>query len=219
MTAMQNVFAPQVYKLMFESDEEEGGFSIGNYLTPYFYISIAGALLVSLFSEEVIIILTPKPYHGAVDIACILTMLFSTYFFGKQPQLLFKKRTGIISMLTIFGIGLNIIINIPFINKWGVIGAAWGTFLAGLISTSISFYVSQKYYEIKWEYFKLVLIMGLYFILTLGSMGLRNYYIMYEYRLIFKLAGIGIFLLLGTKMNYFSRKDLYLLINFIRPIK
>jgi O-antigen/teichoic acid export membrane protein len=218
MTALQNTFAPQVYKRFFELSEEDGGLSVGNYLTPYFYLSIAGGLLVSLFSEEAIILLTPKSYHGAIDIACIIAMLYSTYFFGKQPQLLFKKRTGLISMLTIFGIGLNIVINIPFINKWGVIGAAWGTFLAGVISTSISFFVSQKYYKIKWEYFKLIVIMGLYFIITLGAMGLRDYDIMYEYRLIFKLAGIGLFLLLGSKMKIFSLKDLSLLVNSMRPL-
>ena len=219
MTAMQNVFAPQVYRRMFESGKEEGGLSVGNYLTPYFYISIAGGLLVSLFSEEVIIILTPKPYHGAIDIVCILSILFSTYFFGKQPQLIYAKKTGITSILTIVGIVLNVMINIPFIYKWGVTGAAWGTFCAGIISGGFSFYISQKYYEIKWEYRKLILIFGIFLIFTLGSMGLRHYGLIYEFRLIFKLTGISLFLLLGVRMNLLSRENLQLILNIVRPAK
>lgn len=219
MTALQNVFAPQVYKWMFESGEEEGGLSVGKYLTPYFYISIAGGLLISLFSEEVIIILTPKPYHGAIDIVCILSLLFSTYFFGKQPQLIYAKKTGIISILTIVGIVLNVLINIPFIYKWGVTGAAWGTLCAGIISGGFSFFISQKYYEIKWEYRKLIFIFGIFLIFTLGTVGLRNYGIMYEIRLIFKLTGIALFFLLGVKMNLLSRENLQLVVNLIRSKK
>jgi O-antigen/teichoic acid export membrane protein len=219
MTAMQNVFAPQVYRRMFELGEEEGGLSVGNYLTPYFYISIAGGLLVSLFSEEAIIILTPKPYHGAIEIVCILSILFSTYFFGKQPQLIYAKKTGITSLLTIVGIGLNVMINIPFIYKWGVIGAAWGTLCSGIISGGFSFYISQKYYQIKWEYKKLILIMGIYLIFALGSMGLRQYELMYEVRLIFKLIGIGLFYLIGVKLNFLTRENLQLLLNIVRPTK
>lgn len=218
MTAMQNVFAPQVYKRMFELGAE-GGRSVGKYLTPYFYITIAGGLVVSLFSEEVIIILTPKPYHGAIDIVCILSILFSTYFFGKQPQLIFAKKTGITSILTIVGIVLNVLINIPFIYQWGVIGAAWGTLLAGIISGGISFVISQKYYEIKWEYAKLLLIFGLFFIFTLSSMGLRHYAVIYELRLIFKLTGIALFFLVGVKMNFLSRENLQLITNLIRPVR
>jgi len=56
-------------------------------------------------------------------------------------------------------IGSNIALNIPFIMKWGALGAAWATLLAGLISGSIYFLVSQHYYEIRWEYKNIGLIL------------------------------------------------------------
>jgi len=42
MTAIQNVFSPQVYKRMFEL-KEDGGRAIGKYLTPFAYVSIIAA--------------------------------------------------------------------------------------------------------------------------------------------------------------------------------
>jgi O-antigen/teichoic acid export membrane protein len=45
MTAIQNVFTPQVYKRMFDLDER-GGESIGKYLTPFAYVCIFPALLL-----------------------------------------------------------------------------------------------------------------------------------------------------------------------------
>jgi O-antigen/teichoic acid export membrane protein len=110
-------------------------------------------------------------------------------------------------------------INIPFIYKWGVTGAAWGTFCAGIISGGFSFYISQKYYEIKWEYRKLILIFGIFLFFTLGSMGLRHYGLIYEFRLIFKLTGISLFLLLGVRMNLLSRENLQLILNIVLPAK
>ena len=51
MTAIENVFNPQVYQRMF-GQHEQGSESIGRYLTPFLYISIFGALCVALFSDK-----------------------------------------------------------------------------------------------------------------------------------------------------------------------
>jgi O-antigen/teichoic acid export membrane protein len=216
MTAVQNVFAPQVYKRMFEMDKEAGGRSIGAYLTPFIYISISGALIVSLFSEEIIILLTPKSYHDAIEIVSILSMLFATYFFGKQPQLIYAKKTSITSWLTLVGIALNILINIPFIYLWGMLGAAYGTLLAGLISGSISFVISQRFYEIKWEYSKIITIYLSYFVFTFITIFLRNFHLYYEMRVLIKMVFVGAFIILGIRLGYISRQNFLVLKAMLR---
>lgn len=216
MTAIQNVFSPQVYKRMFEQGEE-GGESIGRYLTPFLYISIAVALLISLFSEEVISILTPKSYHDSIDIVIVLSMLYGSYFFGKQPQLIFARKTHITSILTLVGIALNIGINIPFIYKWGAVGAAWGTLVAGLISGGIGFWVSQHYYKIKWEYKKIGAIFTIFFGSAILMILLRNASVGYGIRVVAKLTAVGIYAYLGIKLGILGR-DNYLLIRKMIPL-
>ncbi|MCX5714177.1 MAG: oligosaccharide flippase family protein [Candidatus Omnitrophica bacterium] len=218
MTAIQNVFSPQVYRRMFEMGSE-GGKSVGRYLTPFMYISIAIGLMISLFSEEIISILTPKSYHGAIEVVTILSMLYGSYFFGKQPQLIFAKKTHITSMLTIVSIGLNILINIPFILKWGAVGAAWGTLLAGLISGTISFIVSQRYYEIKWEYGKVSAIFLIFFGSAVIMILLRNFGISYGVRVIVKLMSLAGYLYLGMKLNILTRQNYLLVKNMFSPVK
>lgn len=217
MTAIQNVFAPQVYKRMFEMDERTGGESIGKYLTPYFYISISGAIFVSLFSEEIITILTPPSYHEAIKVVSILSLLYGTYFFGKQPQLIFAKKTGISSVLTLTGIVLNVAINIPFIIRWGFIGAAYGTLLAGILAGTIAFIWSQKYYYIKWETAKLVLIYSSFFIFTYASIFMRDYGISYQLRLPFKLIFIASYGFIGVWLGYINRQNISGLISILKP--
>lgn len=218
MTAIQNVFSPQVYKRMFDLGEE-GGESIGRYLTPFLYISILIGLMVCLFSEEIISILTPKSYHGAIEIVMILSMLNGVYFFGKQPQLIYAKKTHLTSMLTVVSIGLNIVINIPFINTWGAIGAAWGTLLAGLISGAVSFFVSQRYYEIRWEYRKIGSIFLIFFGSAISVILLRNFGTPYGVRIIVKLVSLLGYLYLGMKLNILTKQNIILVKSMIFPVK
>ena len=214
MTALQNVYAPQVYKRMFDLGDK-GGEAVGRYLTPFAYISIFVTLIIALFSQEVITILTPSSYHGAIDIVTILSMLYASYFFGKHPQLIFAKKTWITSALTLLTITLNIAINIPFIMRWGAIGAAWATLLAGLISGSISFFVSQHYYEIKWEYKKMGAIFFIFFASAILMILMRHFSIAYEFRLILKCASVFSYVYLGIKLKVITMENYMLIKNMI----
>ncbi|MEE9215415.1 MAG: oligosaccharide flippase family protein [Thermodesulfobacteriota bacterium] len=217
MTAIQNVYAPQVYRRMFDK-AEKGGESIGVYLTPFAFLSIAAALMISLFSEEIISILTPKSYHGAIDIVIILSMFYGSMFFGKQPQLIFAKKTHITLLLSIVAIALNIGLNIPFIMKWGVIGAAWATLMAGLISGAISLVVSQHYYKIKWEYRKIGLIYLIFFASSILMVILRNLDVVYAIRLMVKCISITLYIYLGTKIKVVTMEN-YVLIKNMIPLR
>lgn len=218
MTAIQNVFSPQVYRRMFDLGEQ-GGESVGRYLTPFMYISIALGLVIALFSEEIIWVLTPPSFHGAVDIVAILSMLYGSYFFGKQPQLLYAKKTHITSLLTVVSIGLMIGINIPFIHRWGAMGAAWGMLLAGLISGTISLIVSQHYYEIRWEYGKACMIFFIFFGSVLAIILMRHYGVSYGVRLLFKLTALAGYGYLGMKIHILTMQNYELVRKMISPAR
>jgi len=216
MTALQKVFSPQVYKHMFDSGEE-GGKYIGNYLTPFIYVLIAAAMILSLFSEEIIIMLTPPIYHNAKIIVIILSMYYGVLFFGKQPQLEYAKKTHVTSILYMLSIFLNIGLNIPFIYKWGIYGAAWATFIAGFISIVISFFLAQYYYRIKWEYLKIFLIYGLFFGSSVTMILLYQFSINYFVCLIFKIIFLTLYFLLGIKIQIITAGTLALVKKNILP--
>lgn len=218
MTALQNVYAPQVYKRMFDLGDK-GGEAVGRYLTPFAYLSILVTLMISLFSQEVITILTPSSYHGAIDIVTVLSMLYGSYFFGKQPQLIFAKKTWMTSALTLLTITLNIAINIPFIIKWGAIGAAWATLTAGVISCSISFAISQHYYRIKWEYEKLAYIFLTFFGFSILIILLRNMNTAYSVLLGVKIVAVAIYALIGIKVRVITAENWKLVKNMLFNLK
>lgn len=204
MTAIQNVFAPQVYTRMFGQGDKHSS-TIGSYLTPFAYVSTGAALFVVLFSEEIISLLTPPSYHDAIDITIVLSLMYALMFFGKLPQLLYAKKTGLISALTFSSFLILIAAMIPSIRAWGTLGAAWGMFIGTTISGIISFFVSQKYYPIYWEYRRLAGMYGILFVSAFGLLAFRSIEIEYSTRIIFKIALIVIYWNVGVRIGILKK--------------
>jgi len=212
MTAMQNVFNPQVYKKMFSS-ESSAGKEIGEYLTPFVYFSIFVCLSISLFSEEIIRLLTGPSFHSAAPLISILSMYYGFLFFGKINgiQLIFKKKTFITSMLTIMDIGVGVAISIPFITKFGVIGAAWATFFGGLIMGSIGFIISQHYFHIYWEAKKIIAIFSVFCLSSLLILFTMNGFAGHTVSFMSKCFGIIVYIYLGIKLHIINSQNFKLL--------
>ena len=219
-TAMYNVFSPRVYERMFEG-KGEGGESIGRHLTPFIYVSIAVGLLVSLFSEEVISILTPPSYHGAIDIVAILALYYGLLFFGMVGgiQLLFTRKTHITSVISMVSIILSVGLNVIFISKWGAIGAAWGTLLAGVLSGTMAFAAAQHYYEIKWEYGKVVGICLTFIGASVMGIFLRYVGVDYSFRMLVKLVWIWLYVYIGMRSGVITGENVAMMKKILRELK
>lgn len=198
MTIVQNVYSPQVYKFFFSKNKNVSK-SIGKYLTPFFYISILPCLLIGVFAYEILFILTTEEYYEAAPIITILSLLYGLYFFGKQPQLLFAKKTRLISALSFFSMSLNICLNIPMIKLYGIYGAALATTIAGSLSTIMSLYFGQKYAKISYE--NSVWFLLIYYILAVVSVSifLSNELSIINFGL--KMLIVVIFIFIGLKFN------------------
>jgi O-antigen/teichoic acid export membrane protein len=214
MTAIQNVFNPQVYKKMF-SDEGSARKEIGEYLTPFVYFSVSVCLLISLFSEEAVRLLTGPSFYAAAPVISILSLYYGFQFFGKINgiQLIYKKKTLLTSMLTMMDIGISVTISIPFIIKFGVIGAAWATLLGSLVTGTVSFFLSQHYYRIQWETKKLISIFGVLCVSTLLILFIMNSSLDYTARFGLKSFFVVVHAYLGVKLRIITRQNLQLVWN------
>lgn len=166
MTALDRVFLPEMYRRLFSCQNHNDAAVSSKFLIPFIYVSIFVAMLVALFSEELFMLLLPPSYAGGVDIVIILSVYYASLFFGKitGTQLIYAKKTHITSLLTLVGVVLNVLLNIPMILAWGAVGAAWATLIAGAMSTLISFRVAQRYARVEWEWKPLGIIYGYFFV-------------------------------------------------------
>ena len=214
MTTLQNIYSPEVYKRFFSKNLTITK-SIGSYLTPFFYISILFCLVLGLFSREILILLTPKEFHKASSIITVLCILYGFYFFGKQPQLLYAKKTKLITVLSLISIIINIGFNIPMIKTFGVMGAVWATTLAGIISSATNFYFGQKYSPIYYE--KVIIFIIIYLLISLMSIYILTSYFNDLYWVInLKFLFIAGYIFIGFYFKVFNKKQLTYLLNTLK---
>lgn len=209
MTALQNVFGPQVYSRMF-SGKPDAGESIGRYLTPFAYISTLIAFVVAVFSEEILYLLAAPAFWGAVPIVTILTLGMAIQFFGKLPQIAYAKKTHLISLLAVLTTGLTMAGSAAGVWLGGVTGVAWGTLVAGVISVTLAFVIGQRCFRIEWDRRAMVSIFGLLFLSAILTILLRVEEVPYVLRLGVKVTSAAAFLILGAHLQIVTRANIAL---------
>lgn len=141
MTALQQVYQPSVYRMFFASAPPS---EIGRHLLPWAYASVAGALAAILFASEALRLVTGPEFWGGDLMVGVLALHYGLMFFGKQPQLVFARRSAWISMLSVAAVVVNATF-VYFGAAWaGGIGAAVGTLCAGVLLGGASLYLSQR---------------------------------------------------------------------------
>lgn len=215
MTALQNVFGPQVYSRMFAGGPGAGA-SIGLYLTPFAYASTVVAAGIAIFSEEILKLLTPPTYHPAVPIVGILVLSQAIYFFGKVPQLTYARKTHLVSVIAAVSTLLNAAMGALAIWLWGTTGAAWGVLAAAVVTTAVTVVLGQRYFRVEWETRRMFAIFGLLFVTALLTIALRQLEVTYWIRGVVKLACAGAFVALGIRMNYLSAENFAVVRDIVR---
>jgi O-antigen/teichoic acid export membrane protein len=198
MTALDNVFRPRTYELMFARGEA-GGRDVGVMLTPFAYLSALGALGVGLAAEEAVAIAAPRAFIGAVPVVGVLVVYYALMFFGKQPQLAFAKRTGLIALLSVASVAVSVPVTLVLARAAGAVGAALGTLLSGAASVAAFTVVGQRFYRIRFERQRLAVIFGVLALMVATALALRSLGVPYPVRLTAKVVMILMFLGIGAR--------------------
>lgn len=217
MTMLQNVFSPRVYSQMF-SAKDDGDGSLGRYLTPYAYVSVLAALLLVLAGEEVITLALPVEYFPAVGILIVLCMYYGSLFFGKLTgkQLMYAKRPGLISLLSVVSVVISVAISTPLVWKWQAMGAAWGMLVAGILTTTAILLVAQKYYRIRWEWAAMAAIFGVLLIAGLAMLVFTQTTVPYGWQLAVKFVLLGAYLFVGNRLGVVTATNISTMFHGIR---
>ncbi len=122
------------------------------------FLALLGVFYISMFSIDVLIVLTNPSYYSAkvvVPFLCLSTVLSSAYFLAVLGMNLSKKLQHTI-WITASAAGLNVILNFVLTPEIGAVGASLSIMAANFFILVLTFKISQKYYFIKFDYLKVV---------------------------------------------------------------
>ncbi|MEO8398503.1 MAG: oligosaccharide flippase family protein [Ignavibacteriaceae bacterium] len=150
------------------------------------YFTIIGSvilIILSLFIDDIIKIeffgrtLIGNLYWGGVDIVPIILLayLFNGMYIIFLAGIYIKEKSSYAPLITGLGALVNVIVNILLIPLMGIMGAAFATLAAYLTLAVGMFVVTQKFYRIEYEKWKITKIF--FFIISIGGV---YYYLFYE---------------------------------------
>jgi len=208
---INTAFQPQFLK-MATNDEEKDALKMTKKVAKItiFFISFFIAT-VSIFSVEILYYLINNKYYYCWKIIPLLSSayIFRSLYCFTSTGLFYKKETGKVSIITITAGLINIVINILYIPKYGMIVAVWSTIIAFIITYIMSILLSIKSFKIELDNISnFVYIGSVYLIMILSyyinlNFLLNNYYFPISIYIL-KLTMVLYFLFLGYKTDILS---------------
>ena len=141
--------------------------------TIYYGFALLLGLLLSLFSREIVIILTrQESYHAAWVIVPIIAFGYIQHglghFFG--IGMIMKRKAFLQSLILIISASINIILNFILIPIIGIVGAAISTVAAYIVWNFLKAYYSKKFYQLEFEYKRLFVLTFLWTVLVITGL-------------------------------------------------
>ncbi|MFY0698227.1 hypothetical protein A8B79_10365 [Balneola sp. EhC07] len=158
--AFKKAFDPYFYKLVNTSDDpEKVERKITQLSTAFMSVVIFGGFVVSILGEDVISLLFPSEYSRAHIIIPIVSLGFVASQMSAFYNLSFyqMKNTKIVMYISIFSAVINLALNYVLITRFGIIGAAWSTFITYVFDICVKIILSRKFYPIKMKLWFIIL--------------------------------------------------------------
>jgi O-antigen/teichoic acid export membrane protein len=170
-------------------------------------VSLVAWLGISLFANEILLVMTTQSFYGAAPLVAILApslIISSMYVFA--PGISIAKKTHIIIWINLAAAIINIALNMAFIPWLGIYGAAVATLIANLSAFILYIVISHKYYPIPHEWIKIIILVILFLVIIVFTTTIFPQQISWAIILLkIAIIVIGTGLLAWAKLLNFSR--------------
>lgn len=154
-SAFGQAWSPHVMKIY--STDPNYRTILSRFFSLWLYFLAFVGIGLSLFSTEVLQLLTPPSYWPAANILPFILM--GIVFCGTTQftavGISIEKKTYILSVVSWITAAINFLLNLILIPSYGALGAAGATLFAYFFMTSAYFFCSQRLHPLPLEYTKL----------------------------------------------------------------
>lgn len=152
---VKTALIPIIYQNHEGKNTPSGISKLFNWMT---YLLLLMIVSISVFSQEIIRVLTTPAYYSSYILVPFLLVDVSIKGLTESftPGLAISKKTKIIAILNIFGAIISIGMSYTLIKIFGLIGAAIAVLLRSLVIFIVQLTYSQKYYPIPYKMKKII---------------------------------------------------------------
>jgi O-antigen/teichoic acid export membrane protein len=154
--------------LIYAKYEQQGtARDVGDIFTQAIFLGAILSSCIFLFKEEITSLVLGENFSRSSEIIGLMSIsiiLMNSYFF--LPGLGIAKRTFMMASISVFVAVLNIIGNFLLIPILSITGAAISSLIASLSMVLLYFFLGQREYKIDLNYFKILFLLSICFVLT-----------------------------------------------------
>ncbi len=168
LSAFELAWSPFVYAQLERPDAPR----ILARIATYAFAALCGfGLLNAVFGRELLWLMTQPQFHEAHPVIPIVVLAYvmQGVFALTSIGIGISKKTSYFPMITAVAAGLNVFLNVIFIPRIGILGAAWSTVLGYALMAALGYWLGNRHYPIPFERFrlsKIVLVSGITFALS-----------------------------------------------------
>jgi O-antigen/teichoic acid export membrane protein len=153
-------FGAYRFKIMYEKNAK--GILLKIY-DQFLLILVFAGLGLSLFSRDVIRIMTASSYWEAYRVVPLLALSFIVQGIGYmfQTGILYEKKTRFLIHINLLSAAFNVCFYLLLIPPLGIVGAAMSVLCKSIVEATLTYIVSHRCYPMQYELFKTVKTLGL----------------------------------------------------------
>ena len=169
----------------------------------YLITAVLIAVLLSIFSKEIVEIIATKDYSkGAMAIPFLTFSFIAAQGYNSMgPGISVAEKTWHYTWITAMTAIINILLNFLLIPAHGFVGAAFSTFLSFLIYWITKLLVSLKYFYIPYPFFRLFAYYLIGFLIAF-SIPFLDFYRDIQISVFLKVFTFLLMVLLGISMKF-----------------
>lgn len=149
---MNSAYNPYLFKA-FNNNLNKGHLEFRKLSNLLLFFTLVIITFFFTFARELVWILTQPSFHEAYFPAMVLSLcyIFRLYYGFFGSSIIFIKKTKIFPIITILCGLSNIVLNLIFIPKYGIIAAAYTTLFSYFLQCFISYFISRAYFPLSFS--------------------------------------------------------------------
>jgi O-antigen/teichoic acid export membrane protein len=202
VTAFRTAWGPFAYSLA--DDEDLARSTYSKVLTYYLLVTMLATVGLSVFSRELVLLLSTVEYEAAASVVPFLSL--SNTIWGAVLIVSIgygiAKKSYHTTIAVIIGAAVNIGLNIILIPIWGIVGAAVSTMFGNIVALIYSRFAANKYFMVQYEYQRIIPLVGISIATIGGSMIIDRFFPVWDPRITlykFVLIMVSVVLLFASK--------------------
>ena len=154
LAAFELAWSPFVYS---QVGKPNAAHTLGRIVTYAFATLFGFGLLNAVFGRELLFLMAEPEYHAAhtvIPIVVLAYMLQGVFALG-SIGIGISKKANVYPAITLSAATVNVILNILWIPRFGIDGAAWATVAGYALMAALGYYFGNKHYPIPFEWSRL----------------------------------------------------------------